>query len=285
MNNIISIKDLNKKYKNFELNISNLEIKKGAITGFIGENGAGKTTTIKSILNLINIDSGNIKIFDKDNKLESIKEDIGVILDDSFLPLELNINDINKIMKILYKNWDELMYYKYIDKFNLPNNIIIKDYSTGMLMKLKVSIALSHNARLLILDEPTSGLDPVVRSELLDILQEFLLDESHSVFISSHITKDLEQIADYIIFIHDGEIILNDKKDNLINNYGIVKCSEEEFKKLDKEDILKYQKNTYDIKVLINNKNKIKKKYNIKTIDNATLDDTMLLNIKGDSYE
>lgn len=231
MNNMISISNLNKEYNNFKLKNINLDIPRGVIVGFIGENGAGKTTTIKSILNLINIDSGSIKIFDKDYKLDEkeIKEKIGVVLDNSFLFEGLTPSDVNIIMKKMYNNWDEEIYFSYLDKFKLSKDKIIKDYSSGMLMKLKIITALSHNPELLILDEPTSGLDPIARSEILDIFSDFIQDENHSVFVSSHITSDLEHVADYIVFISDGEIILNEEKDKMLDNYGVVKCTEKEF--------------------------------------------------------
>lgn len=284
MNNILSITNLNKSYDNFKLNDININIPKGVIVGFIGENGAGKTTTIKSILNLINVDSGNIKIFDKDYKLDEkeIKEKIGVVLDNSFLFEGLTPNDINNIMKKMYNNWDEKLYFSYLDKFKLSKNKMIKDYSSGMLMKLKIITALSHNPELLILDEPTSGLDPIARSEILDIFSDFIQDENHSIFVSSHITSDLEHVADYIIFISDGKIILNEEKDKMLDNYGIVKCTEKEFKEIDRKDYIKYKKNRYDYQLLVDNKNKFKKLYNIKTIDKATLEGIMLLYIKGE---
>lgn len=284
MNNILSISNLNKEYDNFKLKDINLNIPKGVIVGFIGENGAGKTTTIKSILNLINVDSGNIKVFDKDykNSEKEIKEKIGVVLDNSFLFEGLTPNDVNIIMKRMYTNWDEKVYFSYLDKFKLSKDKMIKDYSSGMLMKLKIITALSHNPELLILDEPTSGLDPIARSEILDIFSDFIQDENHSIFVSSHITSDLEHVADYIVFINNGEIILNEEKDKMLDNYGIVKCTEKEFKDIDKKDYIKYKKNRYDYQVLVDNRNKFKKKYNIKTIDKATLDDIMLLYIKGE---
>lgn len=284
MNNLLEINNLNKTYKNFELKDININVPKGTIVGFIGENGAGKTTTIKAILNLINIDSGNINIFNTNYKENEslIKEDLGVVLDNSYLPEQLKINDINKIFKSAYKNWDETLFYNYVNRFNLPINKVIKEFSTGMIMKLKIISALAHHPKLLILDEPTSGLDPIARCEILEIFQEFIEDEENSIFVSSHITSDLEQVADYIIFIKNGNIVLNKEKDELIDNYAIVKCSEEEFNKIDAKDIIRYKKHKYECDVLINNRNNFKKKYNIKTIDKATLDDIMLLYIKGD---
>lgn len=284
MENILEIANLNKKYKDFELKNINIKLPKGMIMGLIGENGAGKTTTIKSILNVINIDSGEIKIFEKDNKKyeKEIKEDVGVVLDDSFLSEYLTPNDINKIMKNIYKKWDEKLYFKYIEDFKLPKDKKSKEFSSGMKMKLKIATSLSHHPKLLILDEPTSGLDPVARAEILDIFQDFIQDEEKGIFISSHITSDLEHIADYITFIDNGEIVLTKTRDELLENYGIVKCSEEEFKKIDKNDFVKYKKNKYEYDILVENKYEFRKKYNIEIIDKSSLDDIMLIYIKGE---
>ena len=284
MENILEINNLSKKYDNFELKNVNIKLPKGMIMGFIGENGAGKTTTIKSILNIVNRDSGGIKIFGLDN-IENevkIKEDIGVVLDDSFLSEYLNPTDINKIMKNIYKNWDEKLYFKYIEDFKLPKDKISKEYSSGMKMKLKIAVALSHHPKLLILDEPTSGLDPVARSEILDIFQDFIQDENKGIFVSSHITSDLEHIADYITFINEGEIIFTKTRDELLENYGIVKCTEEDFKKIDKKDYIKYKKNRYEYDVFKENKYEFKKNYDISVIDKPSLEDIMLIYIKGE---
>lgn len=284
MENILEIKNLSKKYDGFELKNVNIELPKGMIMGFIGENGVGKTTTINAILNIINRDAGEIKIFGSDNKENErkIKEDIGVVLDDSFLSEYLNPSDINKIMKNIYKNWDEKLYFKYIADFKLPKEKISKEYSSGMKMKLKIAVALAHHPKLLILDEPTSGLDPVARNEILDIFQEFIQDENKGIFVSSHITSDLEHIADYITFINNGEIIFTKTRDELLENYGIVKCSEEQFKKIDKKDFIKYKKNKYEYDVLIENKYEFKNNYDISVIDKPSLEDIMLIYIKGE---
>lgn len=283
MENVIEVKGLNKKYKDFELKDINLSLQKGMIMGFIGENGAGKTTTIKAILNLINPTSGEIKIFGLDNKKEEekIKEDIGVVLDDSFLSEYLNAEDINKIMKNIYKNWDEKLFFEYIEKFKLPRKQISKEFSSGMKMKLKIATAISHKPKLLILDEPTSGLDPVARNEILDIFQEFIENGENSILVSSHITSDLEHIADYITFINEGKIVLSKERDELLEKYGLAKCSEEEFKTINSNDYIKYKKNRYDYEVLVEDKNEFKKKYNISIVDRPSLEDIMLIYIKG----
>lgn len=283
MENILEIKDLSKKYDGFELKNINIKLPKGTIMGFIGENGAGKTTTIKLILNIIKKNEGEIKIFGLDNIKEEkrIKEDIGVVLDDSFLSEYLNPLDINKIMKNIYKNWDEELYFKYINEFKLPKDKISKEYSTGMKMKLKIAVALSHHPKLLILDEPTSGLDPIARNEILDIFQDFIQDEEHGIFVSSHITSDLEHIADYVTFINEGEIVFTKTRDELLEDYGIVKCSDEEFRNIDKKDYIKYKKNRYEVDILIGNQMEFKKKYNISVIDKPTIEDIMLIYVKG----
>ncbi len=284
MENILSVKGLSKKYDNFELNNINIELPKGMIMGLIGENGAGKSTTIKAILNLIHTEEGKIEIFGLDNKKEErkIKEDLGVVLDDSFLSEYLNATDIHKIMKNMYKNWDEKLYFSYLENFKLPKNKRLKEYSSGMKMKLKIMVALSHHPKLLILDEPTSGLDPIARNEILDLLQEFIQDENHGILVSSHITSDLEHIADYITFIHNGEKIFSKTRDELLENYAMVKCSEEEFKKIDKKDFVKYKKNRYEYEVLVENRYQFKQKYQGLIMDKSSLEDIMLIYSKGE---
>lgn len=284
MENILEVTNLNKKYSDFELKNINIKLPKGMIMGLIGENGAGKSTTIKSILNIINTNSGEIKIFEKDNKKneKEIKEEIGVVLDDSFLSEYLTPTDINKIMKKIYRNWDEKLYFEYIEKLKLPKNKMSKEFSSGMKMKLKIAVALSHHPKLLILDEPTSGLDPVARNEILDIFQDFIQDEEKGILVSSHITSDLEHIADYITFISEGKIVFTKTRDELLDNYGIVRCSNEEFEKIDKNDFVKYKKSKYEYDVLVENKFEFKKKYNIEIIDKPTIDDIMLIYIKGE---
>lgn len=284
MENILSVKGLSKKYDNFELNNINIELPKGMIMGLIGENGAGKSTTIKAILNLIHTEEGKIEIFGLDNKKEErkIKEDLGVVLDDSFLSEYLNATDIHKIMKHMYKNWDEKLYFSYLENFKLPKNKRLKEYSSGMKMKLKIMVALSHHPKLLILDEPTSGLDPIARNEILDLLQEFIQDENHGILVSSHITSDLEHIADYITFIHNGEKIFSKTRDELLENYAMVKCSEEEFKKIDKKDFVKYKKNRYEYEVLVENRYQFKQKYQGLIMDKSSLEDIMLIYSKGE---
>lgn len=285
MKNVIEIRNLKKKYdNNFELGEINLDIPSGYVIGLIGENGAGKTTLIKSILNIINIDAGKIKIFNKDSKKDDylIKEDIGVVLDDMFFPEIVTANDINIIMKGIYKNWDKELFYKYLDDFKLPSNKKVKELSKGMRKKLEIATSLAHHPKLLILDEPTSGLDPVIRDDILEIFLNFIKDEEHTILLSTHITSDLEHIADEIIFIDNGQIILNDSKDELLDNYGILKCDIDSFSKISKEDIISYKKNKYNYEILVSDRNMMKKKYKEYIIDKITLDELMILIIKGE---
>lgn len=284
MENNIEVNNLSKKYEGFELKNINFTVPKGSIVGFVGENGAGKTTTIKSILNITNA-SGDIKILGKDIKKyeKEIKQNIGVVLDDSFLSDYLTAKQINSIMKDIYLEWNEDKYINYLKQFNLPKNKLLKDYSSGMKMKLKIATAISHNPKLLILDEPTSGLDPIVRNEILDIFRNYIEeDETRSIFISTHITTDLEHISDYIIFIENGKIIFNMPTVELLENYGIIKCSKEDFINIDKQDYIRFKKEKYQYEVLTDNKENIIKKYNITTIDKPSIEDIMLLYVKGE---
>ena len=228
MENSVEVKNLVKEYDKFKLGEINFEIPSGSIVGLIGENGAGKTTLIKSILNIINTNNGSINIFNKDNKQyeKVVKEDIGVVLDNMFFPENLKIKDINSIMKGIFKNWNSETFNKYLLEFKLDEKLIIKKLSKGMRKKLEIATAISHEPKLLILDEPTSGLDPVVRSEVLDIFMDFIQDEEHSILLSTHITSDLEHIADKIIFINDGKIVLDKSRDELLDNYGVLKCDD-----------------------------------------------------------
>jgi len=284
MENNIEVNNLSKKYDTFELKNINFTVPKGSIVGFVGENGAGKTTTIKSILNITN-SSGSIKILGKNIKQyeKEIKQNIGVVLDDSFLSEYLTAKQINSIMKDIYNEWNENKYINCLKQFNLPINKLLKDYSSGMKMKLKIATAISHNPKLLILDEPTSGLDPVVRNEILDIFRNYIEeDETRSIFISTHITTDLEHISDYIVFIKNGEIIFNLPTIELLENYGIIKCSKEDFSKIDEQDYIRFKQEKYQYEVLTDNKENIIKKYDITTIDKPSIEDIMLLYVKGE---
>lgn len=284
MKNNIELQNLSKKYKDFELKNISFNVPQGCIVGLIGENGAGKTTTIKSILNIAKSE-GTIKIFEKDIRKneKEIKENIGVVLDDSFLSDYLTTKQINSIMKDIYSTWEENKYIELLKQFNLPLNKLIKEFSSGMKMKLKIVVAISHNPQILILDEPTSGLDPVVRNEILDIFRKYMEeDETRSILLSSHITTDLEHISDYIIFIEKGNIVFNMPTPELLENYGIIKCSKDDFLKIDSNDYIRYRNGKYQYEVLTEDKNNIRKKYNIETIDKPSIEEIMLFYIKGE---
>lgn len=279
----IEIEGLEKEYDHFKLEDFNLKIPSGMIVGLIGENGAGKTTLIKSILNIVQKDKGSIKIFGKDyQEYESeIKEDIGVVLDDMFFPEVLTAKDISVVMKDIYKKWDEDLFYHYLKEFQIKDNQTLKTLSKGMRKKLEIATSLSHHPKLLILDEATSGLDPVVRSEVLEIFMKFLEDEDHTILLSTHITSDLEGIADKIVFVEKGKKLLDMDREKLFNDYGILKCESSDFEKIDKEDIVSYKKNKYNVEVLIKDRKNGKKKYKDFVIDRITLEELMVLMIKG----
>ncbi len=285
MNKTIEIKNLIKRYdSNFQLGELSLDIPSGEIIGLIGENGAGKTTLIKSILGILQVNNGEIKIFGNDTikNAAKIKEDIGVVLDNTFFPEILNAKDIDSIMKSIYQSWDSKLYYDYLKNFDIPVNSIIKKLSKGMRKKLEIAAALAHHPKLLVLDEPTSGLDPVVRNEVLDIFLKFIEDDEHTILFSTHITSDLEHIADEIIFIDEGKVLLNKSRDDILDNYGILKCSLEEFSSIDKNDFVTYKKNKYSYDILVSDRNKVSKKYKDMVVDKITLEDLMVLMIKGD---
>ncbi len=230
MDSSITITNVNKTYEGFRLENANFTLPQGCIMGLIGENGAGKSTLIKLILDLIKRDSGEIRVLGCDNLRLSgeLKERIGVVFDECFFPENLNVKQIGTILKNIYRNWDEAVFQRHITNFGLPQTKAVREFSRGMKMKLSIAAAMSHGAELLILDEAASGLDPMAREEILDLLRDFIQDETHSVLISSHIISDLEKVCDYITFIHKGEIVFSEEKDLIKERYRLVKCDEEE---------------------------------------------------------
>lgn len=286
MNSTLILKNVNKKYEksNFAIKDISFSVPEGSIVGFIGENGAGKSTTMNCILNVIRRDSGTIEIFGREMTDEDIdiRENIGVVYDSNNFPEHLTAKQLADILGRIYRKWDDFCFEQFLRRFGLPESQKIKSYSRGMSMKLAIAVALSHDSKLLILDEATSGLDPIMRDEILDVLLEFVKQENHSILLSSHITSDLEKIADYIVFIHNGEIILNKTKDELIYEYGVIRCSENDFHNILPEDILSSMKKDYQIDVLIKNKKLMEKKYKNLIIDSVSLDEIMLLLAKGE---
>ncbi|XCP85878.1 ABC transporter ATP-binding protein [Roseburia hominis] len=284
MNNAIVVQNLTKNYGDFVLDSLCFELPQGHIMGIIGENGAGKSTTINCILNEVKASSGTIQIFGKDHIAaeKEIKNEIGVIFDECTFPVYFTVKQLEQVMKHAYSNWDTATYYSYVRKFSLPEKKMIKDFSRGMKIKVAFAVALSHNAKLLILDEATSGLDPIIRDDILDILFEFIQNDTHSVLFSSHITDDLEKIADYITFIHAGKKIFTMPKDELLDNYGIVKCTDEQFGAVENGDYIIYQKQDYQYRLLVADRNKTEKKYPKLVVEPASIDDIMLLYVKGE---
>lgn len=248
--NKIEIKNLKKDYQNFALKDVNFSIPEGYVTGFIGRNGMGKTTTIKSILSLIQYQGEILSIHD-DEKTKLDNQKIGVIMDDSFLAKDWNMELVNQAMKVGYDAWNENAYWKFLEKFNIDKKLKVKELSRGMKIKLMLSIALSHNAELLILDEPTSGLDPSMREEFVEVISDYMQDDKHTVLFSTHITQDLETIADYIVFIDNGEIVLALEKEEFINYFMILKCGLENQNILDSSAILGQKKTKYNIEYLV----------------------------------
>lgn len=284
MSYAIELKGVTKEYPNFRLNNISFQIPKGCIMGIIGENGAGKSTTIKAILGLISINSGEVIINGRkvEKKDGSIRENIGVVFDECCFPEELNIAQIEKIMKELYETWDQSQFSHYLKKFDLPPKKVVKEYSKGMKTKLSIAVALSHKAKLLILDEPTSGLDPVIREEILDVFLEFIQNEENTILLSSHITSDLEKVADYIIFVHKGELKFCNPKDEMLDTYGIAICNQEQYEKIDKELILAVRKNKFNIEILVNNRYAVAESISDIMVQKATLEEIMLFEIKGE---
>ncbi len=251
--NAVEIKDLTKSYPGFTLDHLNLVLPKGCIVGLIGENGAGKSTIIKLILDIIHKDNGSIIIFGKDNgkDIKTAKEDIGVVLDDVGIPGCLTAKQVGNMMKYTFKNWDMNEYSALLGKLSLPDSKPFKDFSRGMKMKLGIAVALSHKAKLLLLDEATSGLDPVVRDEVVKMLMDFTRDEENTILISSHIVSDLEKLCDYVAFLHKGKLLLFEEKDRLLEEYGLIHCTQEELQSLP-PNAVKYSKKTpYGAEALI----------------------------------
>ena len=273
--NKIEIKNLKKDYQNFTLKNVNFSIPEGYVTGFIGRNGMGKTTTIKSMLSLIQYQGDILSIHD-DEKTKLNNQKIGVIMDDSFLAKDWNMELVNQAMKVGYDKWEENTYWNFLEKFHIDKKLKVKELSRGMKIKLMLSIALSHNAELLILDEPTSGLDPSMREEFVEVISDYMQDDNHTVLFSTHITQDLETIADYIVFIDNGEIVLALEKEEFINYFMILKCGLESQNILDTSAILGQKKTKYNIEYLVK-RDAIDEIPNEYVEDEITIDKIMIL--------
>ncbi len=286
MDNILELQQVSKTFPKSDFTLENLtfSLPYGAILGFVGENGAGKTTTIGCILNTMKKDSGTVKLFGKEmsDADTDMREKIGVVYDGDNFPAYWTAAKLAKIMSGFYKQWDNTLFQKYLSDFKLPVNQKVKHYSRGMTMKLAIAVALSHHPQLLILDEATGGLDPIVRDEMLDIFLDFVQEENHSILISSHITSELEKVADYITFIHNGRLITTIPKDELIYNYAIMRCRESQFLALDPADIITYRKQDFQIDVLVSNGKEAQRKYKDVVIDHVSVDEIYLMLVKGE---
>lgn len=283
MKNTIEIKNLCKNLKDFEINHLSLSLPTGSIMGLIGKNGAGKTTLFKLILDILSPDSGDITILgasDSNHKKE-IKNQIGFVPDSNIFYDMFQARDVHKIYKNAYRQWDEALFFQYLEQFEIPLNKSIQYFSMGMKKKLLIATAFSHHPKLLLLDEPMSGLDPVARNEISDLLLDFMQDESHSILISSHITKDLEKIADYITFISKGNIILNKNKDQILEEYGVLKCKKQDFPLIDKTDYIGWRENAFGCEVMVKNRRDAQKKYKNMVIDSVDLESIMVFYERG----
>lgn len=282
--NAIEISGVTKRYEGFTLDNLRFNVPKGSIMGFIGQNGAGKTTTIRSLLNITNIDDGEIRLMGLDHikdELE-IKKRIAVVFDELPFHDVFNAADMARIFEGLYPEWDNAVYSAYLERFKLPLKKKIGEYSKGMKMKLQIACALSHNAELLVMDEATTGLDPVVRDEILHIFMEYLQNGERSILMSSHITGDLEKIADSVTFIDKGKILLSGYKDVILETHGILKCSKDEISNIDKSDIVSIRLNEFGAEIMLSDRENARYKYDGAVIDPASLDDIMLYYVHKD---
>ncbi len=285
--NAIEIRDLTVKYDGFTLDHINFNVAKGSIMGFIGQNGAGKTTTMKALLNIIRYQEGSVRMLGLDHIKDelTIKGQIAAVFDELPFHDVLNAKSINTIMRDVYKEWDGEVFYNYLDRLSLPQRKKLGEFSKGMKMKLQLAVALSHNAKLLIMDEATTGLDPVVRNECLDMFMEYLQDENHSILMSSHITTDLEKVADSVTFIHKGKLLLTGYKDDVLERHGVIKCKKNVYKEIDPTDIVSARVSEFGAEVMIKDKQLCSKKYSDLILDNTTLEELMLYYVNAEKKE
>lgn len=279
--NAIEIRGLCKRYKDFSLDGLDLDLPYGCVLGLVGENGAGKSTTIRLIMDALERDGGTVSVLGVDNKSKEfldLKEDVGVVLDETFVPEVMSAKQLGKVMAGTYKNWDQAVYDGWIRRFELPPDKKFKDYSRGMTMKLGIAAALSHHPRLLLLDEATGGLDPMVREELLEVFADFAAEDGHAVLLSSHIVSDLERICDYIAFLHKGKLVLCEEKDALLDKYGILKCSKEQLANIPEEAVHGKRVGTYGVEALVEREFMPRDA----VVDRASLEDIILYMVKGE---
>lgn len=280
----IKAEGLVKNYEGFCLNNVDVALPGGSIMGLIGDNGAGKTTLIKLLLNLIQRDAGEISLLGMDPVADerTVKSQIGVVFDDCCWSELLCPAEIEKVLRRLYPTWSTDLFYSYLDRFALPAKAKLKTFSRGMRMKLSIAAALGSSPRLLLLDEPTGGLDPIVRNEILDILMAFIQDDAHSILMSSHITGDLEKVCDYICFLHQGEVLLCDQKDALLERYGLLRCGAQQLSEIPQDFVVRKLPHQFGCNVLVQDAIKLRRQHPALTVDYATLEDIMLFYVKGE---
>lgn len=278
MENVVELKNVTKKFKGFSVENIDLQVKQGFVTGFIGANGAGKSTTIKMMMNLLKPDAGEVKLFGLDYKTheKAIKERIGFVYDGNVFFEGLNLKDIKRIVAPAHKHWDDKIFLKYVEQFELPLNKAIKTFSKGMQMKASLAIALSHHAELIIMDEPTAGLDPIFRRELLVLLQELMLDGNRTIFFSTHITTDLDRIADYIALIQRGQLVFNKSIHEVAESYALVKGGMDLLDRDTEKDFVHIHRASTGFEALTDNINAVKNTFGDKVvIERASLEDIM----------
>jgi ABC-2 type transport system ATP-binding protein len=285
--NAIEIQNLSVRYDGFLLDDISFSVAKGSIMGFIGQNGAGKTTTIKAILNIIRREAGSIQMLGLDNikKEREAKEQISVVFDESPFQDQLSAAQLERILREVYCEWNHAVYETYLERLMIPTRKKIGDFSKGMKMKLQIAAALSHNAKLLIMDEATTGLDPVVRNECLDIFLEYLQEEDHSILMSSHITSDLEKVADSVTFIHNGKLLLSGYKDDVLVSHGVIKCTKRDYKDIAPEDIVSARVTDFGAEVMVFDRAACEKKYAGLAMDSTTLEEIMLYYVNAQKKE
>ncbi|MEE1394319.1 MAG: ABC transporter ATP-binding protein [Negativibacillus sp.] len=281
---VLQVKEIHKQYPQFLLDKINFELPEGAIMGLIGENGAGKSTTMRIILGMAQADSGSVSIFGHEGVTEQDRAQIGVVFDELPFNQTLFVSHLGKVMQGIYPNWDQQAYEEYLARFRLPGKKELKDFSRGMKMKLSLAVAMSHHARLLILDEPTSGLDPVVRAEILDLFLEFISDGKRSILVSSHMTGDLERIADYITLIHQGRVMLSKNKDELIYGYGIARADRQTLAAVDSSLVEAIQDGPYGSQALINDRVRFEREYPDILLDRLNLDEMMVMLCRNEAH-
>lgn len=285
--NAIEIKGLTKRYDGFTLDKLSFNVPKGSIMGFIGQNGAGKSTTINTILNIVKPDEGEIKVMGLDHikDEQEVKRNIAAVFDELPFNEQLNANDIDFIFADLFEKWDSKTFFEYLERFSLPCKKKFGQFSKGMKMKLQIASALSHGAKLLIMDEATTGLDPVVRSEILDIFLEYLQDENNSILMSSHITSDLEKIADSVTFIDKGRLLLTGYKDDILDSHAVLKCTKSDFAEIEKSDFVSARLTDFGAEVMVADRALALRKYSGLTADKTTLEEIMLFYVNRDKKE